>query len=187
LTLAARFPEDVCAVGLLAPAGARVPPQRFSEMMRHLDVRTSWEGLAFTRRLFHRMPATALLFASQMAKVHSAPAVRAIRAEARVGDFLLPETLARVQMPTLLLWGASEKLLPGEMLAYFRRYLPPSARIEVVQGVGHVPQLERPREVVRRLTEFAEQAGVLTRTKPGARSVAQTPSAGTRAARPLGS
>jgi pimeloyl-ACP methyl ester carboxylesterase len=181
LTLAARFPEDVCAVGLLAPAGAQVPPERFVQMMRHLDVRTARQGLAFTRRLFHRMPLPALLFASQMVKVHNTPAVRAIRAWASPEDFLLPETLARVQMPTLLLWGGSEKLLPKEMLAYFRRYLPPSARIEVVEGVGHVPQMERPKQVVRRLTEFAEEAGVLTRRQQASRRPASS------AARPLGS
>jgi pimeloyl-ACP methyl ester carboxylesterase len=182
LTLAARFPEDVCAVGLLAPAGAQVPPERFVRMMEHLDVRTARQGVAFTRRLFHRMPLSALLFASQMVKVHNTPAVRAIRARASVGDFLLPETLARVRMPTLLLWGGSEKLLPWEMLAYFRRHLPSSARIEVVEGVGHVPQMERPRDMVRRLTEFAEQAGVLTREQRTSRRRVPTATA----ARPLG-
>lgn len=161
LTLAAKSPEAVCAVGLLAPAGARLPPERFSEMMGHLEVHTAWEGLAFTRRLFHRAPLAALLFAPQMAKVHNTPAVTAIRARATVEDFLSPETLAHVLAPTLLLWGGSEKLLPPEMLAYFRRHLPGSARIEVVEGVGHVPQMERPGEVVRRLTDFAEQAGLL--------------------------
>jgi pimeloyl-ACP methyl ester carboxylesterase len=161
LTLAATFPGDVCAVGLLAPAGARVPPERFSEMMGHLEVHTARDGLAFTRRLCHRTPIAALLFAPQMVKVHNTPAVRAIRALATVEDCLSPETLARVQAPILLLWGGSEKLLPSEMLAYFRRHLPASARIEVVEGVGHVPQMERPGEMVRRLTDFAHQTGLL--------------------------
>jgi pimeloyl-ACP methyl ester carboxylesterase len=161
LTLAAKSPEDVCAVGLLAPAGARLPPERFSEMMGHLEVHTARDGLAFTRRLFHRAPMAALLFAPQMVKMHNTPAVRAIRARATAEDFLSPETLARVQAPTLLLWGGSEKLLPKEMLTYFRRHLPASARIEVVERVGHVPQMERPGEMVRRLTDFAGQAGLL--------------------------
>jgi pimeloyl-ACP methyl ester carboxylesterase len=168
LTLAARHPEDVCALGLLAPAGARLPPERFAELMRRLEVNTPREGLAFTRRLFHRAPVTALLFSTQMPKVHNTPAVRAIRARATVDDHLSPETLARVEVPTLLLWGGSEKLLPEEMLSYFRRYLPATARIEVVERVGHLPQVERPRMVVRRLTEFAEEAGLLA-PRPGTR------------------
>ncbi|MGO9832013.1 MAG: alpha/beta fold hydrolase [Myxococcaceae bacterium] len=160
LTLAVQHPEDVCALGLLAPAGARLPPERFAELMGRLEVHTARDGLAFTRRLFHRAPVMALLFAPQMAKVHNTPAVRAIRAGATVEDHLSPEELARVEVPTLLLWGGSEKLLPPEMLAYYRQHLPPSARIEVVKAVGHVPQMERPREMVRRLADFAEDAGL---------------------------
>jgi pimeloyl-ACP methyl ester carboxylesterase len=161
LTLASHHPEDVCALALLAPAGARLPPERFAELMHRLEVNTLAEGVAFTRRLFHRPPWTALLFATQMAKVHNAPAVRAIRARATVEDYVRPEVLAGLDMPILLLWGESEKLLPEEMLAYYRKYLPPSARIEVVKRVGHVPQMERPREVVRLLSAFAEQSGLL--------------------------
>src|SRR5450432_2674705 len=62
LMLAAKHPEDVCALGLLAPAGARLPEEAFLELMRRLEVNTAREGLAFTRRLFHRAPVTALLF-----------------------------------------------------------------------------------------------------------------------------
>jgi pimeloyl-ACP methyl ester carboxylesterase len=161
LTLAIRYPEDVCGLALLAPAGAQLPPERFAELMGRLEVKTPHQGLAFTRRLFHRAPVTALLFSSQMVKVHNSPAVRAIRAQAKVDDYLKPEQLAHLEVPTLLLWGGSEKLLPMEMLDYYRRHLPPSARIEVVEGVGHVPQMERPREVVRRLAAFAARAGLL--------------------------
>lgn len=181
LTLAVEHPEDVAALGLLAPAGARLPPERFAELMGRLEVRTARDGLAFTRRLFHRAPVTALLFAPQMAKVHNTPAVRAIRAQATVDDHLSPEDLARVEVPTLLLWGGSEKLLPPEMLDYYRQHLPTSARIEVVDAVGHVPQMERPREMVRRLGDFAEKAGLLGVT--GATRPVSGPSAGSGSAR----
>jgi pimeloyl-ACP methyl ester carboxylesterase len=160
LTLAVRHPRDVCALALLAPAGAQLPPERFRELMGRLEVKTPRQGLAFTRRLFHRAPLSVLLFSTQMVKVHSTPAVQAIRAQARVEDYVTPEMLAQLSVPTLLLWGESEKLLPEEMLAYYRRYLPPSARIEVVKGTGHVPQMERPRQVVRRLAEFADEEGL---------------------------
>ncbi len=180
LTLAIRYPEDVCALALLAPAGARLAPEGFRELMRRLEVKTPQEGLAFTRRLFHRAPVTALLFSPQMRKVHNTPAVRAIRAQATVDHYLSKEELARLEVPILLLWGGSEKLLPAEMLAYYRRHLPASARIEVVEGVGHVMQMERPRLLVRRLAAFAEQAGLLG-LKSAARPVSG-PSAGSGSA-----
>ena len=52
---------------------------------------------------------------------------------------------------------ACEKLLPPESIDYFRKHLPPHARIDVVPGFGHVPQVERPGEVVRRLVQFADE------------------------------
>ncbi|HYY53050.1 MAG TPA: alpha/beta hydrolase, partial [Myxococcales bacterium] len=60
-------------------------------------------------------------------------------------------------MPTLLIWGESEKLLPYESIDFFRQYLPGSAEIRVVKGFGHVPQMERPGELVRHLIDFADR------------------------------
>jgi hypothetical protein len=70
------------------------------------------------------------------------------------------------------------------MLAYFRRYLPASARIEVVEGVGHVPQMERPRDMVRRLTRFAQEAGVLAAAAPSPPRATASAHGGPRPARP---
>jgi pimeloyl-ACP methyl ester carboxylesterase len=65
---------------------------------------------------------------------------------------------SKVSAPTLVLWGESEKLLPYEAVQYFRAYLLHHARLEVVKGFGHLPQLERPAEVVERLIRFADEA-----------------------------
>ena len=45
-------------------------------------------------------------------------------------------------------------------------HLPRGARIEVVKGFGHVPQMERPRELVLRLHDFAEEIGLLPPVGP---------------------
>jgi hypothetical protein len=77
-----------------------------------------------------------------------------------------------------MLWGASEKLLPHEQLDWYRAHLPAGARIEVVPGFGHVPQMERPRELVERLHDFAGEIGLLSAGTPrqeGARVEASAP------------
>ena len=63
-------------------------------------------------------------------------------------------------MPVLLLWGGSERLLPAETLDYYRTHLPPHAKVQVVEGFGHVPQVERPDELVSHLVRFADSAGL---------------------------
>ena len=60
-------------------------------------------------------------------------------------------------MPTLLVWGKSEKVLPYEGLEYFRAHLPSHAEIHEVQGFGHIPQMERPLELVELLMGFARR------------------------------
>jgi pimeloyl-ACP methyl ester carboxylesterase len=166
LILAAVHPEDVAALALVAPAGGQMTAEAFAELMRTLDVRTTADAVRLTRRLFHRAPLLALLFAPEMKKMHATPAVRALRRNARELDHIPPDLLAGLRVPTLLLWGGSEKLLPHELLGWYRRHLPPETRIEVVQGFGHVPQMERPRELVARLCGFAREVGLLEVSAP---------------------
>lgn len=169
IVLAATHPEDVLALGLVAPAGGEMTRASMVELMDTLDVRTTGDAVRLTRRLFHRAPLVAILFAPELKKTHATPAVRALRAHAHVHQHIPPEVIAAVRAPTLLLWGASEKLLPHEQLDWYRAHLPPGAQIEVVPGFGHVPQMERPRELVLRLHDFAEEIGLLAvRTPPEA-------------------
>ena len=166
VVLAATHPEDVLALGLVAPAGGEMTRASMLELMRALDVRTTGDAVRLTRRLFHRAPLIAILFAPELKKTHATPAVRALRTHAQEQDHIPDEVMARLRAPTLLLWGASEKLLPREQLDWYRSHLPREARIEVVPGFGHVPQMERPRELVKRLHGFAEQIGLLTAGTP---------------------
>jgi pimeloyl-ACP methyl ester carboxylesterase len=135
-----------------------------AELMNVLDVRTTRDAVRLTRRLFHRAPLVAILFAPELKKMHARPAVQALRDHAKERHHIPPDLLAGLRAPTLLLWGASEKLLPHEQLEWYRAHLPGGARIEVVDGFGHVPQVERPRELIARLRGFAEEIGLLSVT-----------------------
>jgi pimeloyl-ACP methyl ester carboxylesterase len=164
--LASRYPEDASALALIAPAGGEMSPASMAELMHVLDVRTNADAVRLTRRLFHRAPLLALLFAPEMRKMHGTPAVRALRRHAQERSHIPPDLLAGLRAPTLLLWGGSEKLLPPEQLDWYRAHLPASAHIEVVPGFGHVPQMERPRELVERLRAFAGEIGLLAAPAP---------------------
>lgn len=158
LALASERPELVRALTLLAPAGARLGAEHLAEISAALQVRNGAQARALTRRLFHRAPLLTLVFVSLLPRIYGSPAVRGILADVDANAFLSPEALRRIAAPTLLLWGKSEKLLPFEAVQYFRAHLPPQAKIEIVEGFGHVPQLERPRELIRRLAVFADQS-----------------------------
>ncbi|HLZ83394.1 MAG TPA: alpha/beta hydrolase [Caulobacteraceae bacterium] len=62
--------------------------------------------------------------------------------------------LARIDTPTLLLWGEADELVP---VRYGRAAAAaiPGSQLVVLPGVGHIPSIEAPRDFVRILTDFA--------------------------------
>ena len=53
------------------------------------------------------------------------------------------ERLGTIEMPTMLVWGQSDRVIPmSAALSYHRRI--PHSRLEIFERTGHVPQLERP-------------------------------------------
>jgi pimeloyl-ACP methyl ester carboxylesterase len=58
-------------------------------------------------------------------------------------------------MPTLLVWGDRDQLVPLAAADAFTAALP-DARLVVVAGAAHVPMLERPDETAAALLDFLE-------------------------------
>jgi pimeloyl-ACP methyl ester carboxylesterase len=73
-------------------------------------------------------------------------------------DPKLKDRLHRVRVPTLLLWGAADRILsPSYGQAYCAAIA--GARIEPIARAGHFPHLEQPDEFARRLFAFVDAAG----------------------------
>jgi pimeloyl-ACP methyl ester carboxylesterase len=68
-------------------------------------------------------------------------------------DPKLKGRLHRIRIPTLFLWGTSDRILSE---AYGRAYCAaiPKARFEPIERAGHFPHLEQPEEFARRLFAF---------------------------------
>ncbi len=52
------------------------------------------------------------------------------------------EVLTDIHVPVLIVWGAEDRLLPLRSVEDFARIR--GARVEMIPGCGHVPQLEKP-------------------------------------------
>lgn len=155
LYLAHESPDAVRALGLISPAGARLEDAQFHSLVRSFEVNTVAEARAMTRRLFAKPPLPLLLMAGQMRTLYANPTVRSLIREVQPEDAVSESMLSSLRMPTLLIWGTREKLLPREGLAYFRAHLPQHAEIHEVEGFGHMPQMENPRPLVRKVVDFA--------------------------------
>ncbi len=65
----------------------------------------------------------------------------------------LMERLPEIRQPTLIVWGERDRVFPLRH-AYFGLERIPNARLHVMQGCGHVPNLERPEEFNRVVRDF---------------------------------
>ncbi|HTU79877.1 MAG TPA: alpha/beta fold hydrolase [Solirubrobacteraceae bacterium] len=118
---------------------------------RQLALRASWENnvsatFAADRREFRR-------FAERALRRPVAVAVIERQGRAVIAHDTC-ERLGRIELPTLVIHGSEDRLLPlanGRMIAE----LIPGARLEVFDGVGHLFFLERPERSAALLREHA--------------------------------
>jgi pimeloyl-ACP methyl ester carboxylesterase len=64
--------------------------------------------------------------------------------------------LARIQAPTLLLWGDRDALFSRREQELFLAAMP-SARLKVYAETGHCPNWERPEEVAADIADFTSR------------------------------
>jgi pimeloyl-ACP methyl ester carboxylesterase/quercetin dioxygenase-like cupin family protein len=77
-------------------------------------------------------------------------------AGARMSDPTLLSRLPQVSIPTLVVWGAADRMVPPE---HGRAYADaiPGGQLRLIAKAGHLPQLETPDELLAVITEFAAQ------------------------------
>jgi pimeloyl-ACP methyl ester carboxylesterase len=158
--LAALYPERVARLVLVDAVGLwldSVPirelfgstPPELAEMLFH----DQGHPIA---QMMRAMTATAL---ANIPEDFAYAQLKALEAAAKVGwnpylhDPKLERRLARVTAPTLVLWGRQDGLVP---LAYGERYRDRirEATLEVIEGCGHLPAIERPAEFAAAVLRF---------------------------------
>ena len=148
-------PDRVRGVMVCSPAGAGMSPEDMEALVATFRLDSRSEARAFVRRLYHRPPWWSPLIAPDVQALFSRPAIRDLLSAARPEHAFTPEELGALQTPTLLLWGRSDRVLPRELLEFFRKHLPGHAQIEEPDDFGHCPHLDRPQQLAARIAAFA--------------------------------
>lgn len=68
-------------------------------------------------------------------------------------DLRLPSLLARVSIPTRIVWGGNDRLIPLECGRMFNKAIPGSDLV-VIENCGHVPQVEKTDEFAKTALVF---------------------------------
>jgi pimeloyl-ACP methyl ester carboxylesterase len=158
--LAAAYPHRVRRQALIAPLGFWRDPDRIvnwmmldpGELRRHLFRDPECDA---ARRMFPRSDAPDA--------AATAARVRLVWAMGATGKFIWPipdkglkKRIHRVGAPTLLVWGAEDRLVPPVYAGEFAGRLR-DARVQTVPDTGHAPHLEQPETAARMVSDFLAQ------------------------------
>jgi len=66
-------------------------------------------------------------------------------------------TLSEIEVPSLVLWGSEDRVISVRNASLVAEALP-NSRLEILEGIGHVPMLEAPEKTAELIREVAEAA-----------------------------
>jgi pimeloyl-ACP methyl ester carboxylesterase len=95
------------------------------------------------------------LLAEQVRPGLQAPAFSA--ALTKIWGYDTRERLPEIEIPTMIVWGLSDQIVPVEGALGYHRLIPRS-RLELFERTGHLPMLERPQRFNPLLEEFIESS-----------------------------
>jgi len=69
-------------------------------------------------------------------------------------DPALPAMLRKLRVPTLIAWGAQDRIVPVECASLYAEAIP-HARVELIEQCGHFAHLDQPRRLAQLVAEFS--------------------------------
>ena len=88
--------------------------------------------------------------------------MRASEAAARafwpLGNTRLEKRLPLIAAPTLLIWGAEDRIVPRSYGDRFAAAIRGETRISVIPGAGHLAELDKPDEVAAAILRWVKEA-----------------------------
>jgi pimeloyl-ACP methyl ester carboxylesterase len=100
------------------------------------------------------------IYGSAGARVAFYASARNIYLDRPFGDRGFYPRLAELQPPALFVWGSHDKLIPAGFARHVAEALPSAEQI-VLDGCGHVPQVERPEQTAGMLKRLFARADAM--------------------------
>jgi len=151
LDLAARHPEQVAGLGLIATGAYLGVDASFLETLSHPVM----------------VPTALHQFQTKAFGPHAAPtlieqcmqAMKEVRSSVLYGDwracakFDLREAVAKIEAPAWVIAGSEDRLTPIAYSHFLAERLP-AARLQIIPGAGHMVLVEQPERVAQGLNQF---------------------------------
>lgn len=153
LEIAVRNAERIRALSVIGPSGIYVPGLKRGDLFLWTPVervRNLFADQTIADRLL-AVPPTAEMIEVSIKNMHT---VAKLAWEPRLFDPHLHKWLHRIKVPTQIVWGDSDKILPVGYAPAFKKLIP-HARVDILPACGHLPQTEQPEIFVKLFREFA--------------------------------
>ena len=155
---AARWPERVKRLWIADAPGLWVENEPLPDMFRLLQDRKGMREL-----LFHDPSSylANLIIADEADEQKAMAAYQALTVLARLVwerpyNPKLAGRLHRVRCPTLLMWGAHDRLVPPAHGEAYRKLIP-GAELKLIPDCGHLPMFDREAEFVKLVADFCKE------------------------------
>ena len=152
--LAVRNCTRLASLTLISPAGVRVKGVPMGDNF-------IWSPEEATRNLFHDQAFAERILALTPTEEEADRLLTNRFMAARLGwqprwfNPALARWLHRIKVPTLLLWGENDKLLPCAYAKAWQERIP-GVRVETLAACGHLPHIEKADETAGRILAFLE-------------------------------
>lgn len=156
ICLALDRPQWVGKLMLGSPGGAPMTPSQLNDVLTCFRMRTHGDAMNFMSRIMETTnwmrPLVAQACLGRLSQPHMVPLLKAIGG----ARLLSPEDVAQIAVPTVVIWGKGERLLPQTVHDFFQEHLPEGTAFEYPEGAGHVPHSDRPGWMSRRILAMAQ-------------------------------
>jgi len=153
--LAAAHPEVVDRLVLVAPAGLKRRGLDWPNLFA-LTPEQHAQILVHDRALAEQVMAEATTPEAIAERSHNYTTFARLSWNPYLHNPKLKRRLYRMRMPTLIIWGRQDQIIPIGHADEWREALP-SARFEVLDPCGHAVQRERPDDLARMMADFLEE------------------------------
>lgn len=157
LELAVRCTHSLATLTVNCPAGISLPDVPMGDIFL-------WTPEQRIRNLFHDQALAARMLALQPTEAEADIALKNHYALARLAwqprfyNPHLAKWLHRIDVPTHIVWGREDKLIPVAYADALAKLIP-GAKSTVIPDCGHLPQAEKTDEYVGMITEFCREGG----------------------------
>lgn len=154
--MAVRNSSALASLTLVSAQGIHVEDVPVVDVFLRTDEEL-WADSVFDATLARELAGAARSDAQDLAAIKNKEVTARLTWQPRAHDPHLAKWLRRISVPTLVAWGAEDRILPPAYAEAWAGQIAGAERLEIA-GCGHLPALEKPAELASAIAQFTSSS-----------------------------